>query len=277
MFGRRSCRDRRLEVDRAHRPRPLRRPTPVHRARALVRGHQPAHVGRAAALARVGGDRRAAELPGVAAARRVRADAKGEALLPVVHEMRASATSGSAAGCTARSRRSSSADARISIAPSSLNPAASQPVAVTPSVPSPGRGLGNGSADARSTARRCASRPTRYRALGREAMRAMLHRARDDVGVDAGAALQGRPNGTWRSARRRGPSRRASGPSRIASPWSAPFVQIAVFTLAGSTIDTVMPQGASSIRRTSANASSACFEARTGRGTGARCGLRRSP
>ena len=63
-------------------PRPLRGPAAVHRARALVRRDQPANARRAAPLARVRGDRRAAELPGVAAARRVRADRERPSLAP---------------------------------------------------------------------------------------------------------------------------------------------------------------------------------------------------
>ena len=56
----------------------------------------------------------------------------------------------------------------------------------------------------------------------------------------------------------------------MTSACAAPFVQIAVFTLAGSTIETAMPHGASSTRRTSANASSACFDAAYGPRNGQR-------
>ena len=77
VLGRRRRRDRRLEVDRAHHPRPLRGPTQVHGTRALVRRNQPADARRATALARGGRDRRPAELPRVTSARRVRADVEG--------------------------------------------------------------------------------------------------------------------------------------------------------------------------------------------------------
>ena len=50
----------------------------------------------------------------------------------------------------------------------------------------------------------------------------------------------------------------------MASACAAPFVQIAVFTLAGSTIETPIPHGASSTRNESAIASSACFDAAYG-------------
>ena len=50
----------------------------------------------------------------------------------------------------------------------------------------------------------------------------------------------------------------------MTSACAAPFVQIAVFTLAGSTIETPIPHGASSTRNESAIASSACFDAAYG-------------
>ncbi len=69
------------------RPRPLRGPAPVHPARARLPRHQPAHALGAPAHARAGGDRLAPQLPGVAAARRVRADRKGTAMLPIIDAM----------------------------------------------------------------------------------------------------------------------------------------------------------------------------------------------
>ena len=82
LLRRRRSRDRRLEVDGAHRPRSLGGAASLHRARALVRGDQPADARGALALARDRGDRRAPELPGIAAARRVRADGEGQGAPP---------------------------------------------------------------------------------------------------------------------------------------------------------------------------------------------------
>ena len=69
--------DRLRQVDAAARPRPGRGPLALLRARALARGHQPAHALAAPARARGGGHRRAPHVPRGAAARRVRADREG--------------------------------------------------------------------------------------------------------------------------------------------------------------------------------------------------------
>ena len=82
LLGRRSRGDRRVQVDGPDRPRPLRGPPAVHRALALVRRDQPANARRAPALARDGGDGPAPQLPGVAAARRVRAHPQGTGAAP---------------------------------------------------------------------------------------------------------------------------------------------------------------------------------------------------
>src|SRR6476620_4986296 len=64
-------------MDRLARPRPFRRTTALLRARALVRRHQPADAVRAPPRTRGRRHRRTAELRGVAATRRVRADGDG--------------------------------------------------------------------------------------------------------------------------------------------------------------------------------------------------------
>src|SRR5262245_20857088 len=64
-------------MDGADRPRPLGGPAPVHPARARLPWHQPADALGPAAHAGGGGARPAAQLSGVAATRRVRADRQG--------------------------------------------------------------------------------------------------------------------------------------------------------------------------------------------------------
>src|SRR3954447_26506556 len=79
---RRHRRPDRVEVDVRDRPRPLRRAAPLHAARARVPRDQPAHALGAAADAGARGDRDPTQLPRVAAARRVRADAEGARAAP---------------------------------------------------------------------------------------------------------------------------------------------------------------------------------------------------
>ena len=92
----------------------------------------------------------------------------------------------------------------------------------------------------------------------------VLDRLRHDVRVDARAALQGDVPEARRAARRRARPPRLRQPRAALRACAAPFAQIAVRMLAGSTMETTMPHGASSTRRTSANASSACFDAAYG-------------
>src|SRR5919204_1421508 len=77
LLGRGLRGDPRREVDGGARPRPLGGAAPLLRARALLPRNQPADALRAATGARAGGDPRPPQLPGVAAARRVQADAEG--------------------------------------------------------------------------------------------------------------------------------------------------------------------------------------------------------
>ena len=88
----------------------------------------------------------------------------------------------------------------------------------------------------------------------------MLDGPRDDVGVDTRPALQRDRLETLDPLRvELVPS--VEIPACMTSACAAPFVQIAVLTLAGSTIETPIPHGASSTRSESAIASSACFDA----------------
>src|SRR6266576_4126036 len=77
LLGRGLRGDPRREVDGRARARPFGRAAPLHRARALVLRDQPTDALGAAARARARGDRRAPQLPGVAAPRRVRAHGQG--------------------------------------------------------------------------------------------------------------------------------------------------------------------------------------------------------
>src|SRR2546430_3801940 len=77
LLGRGLRGDPRREVDRGACPRPLGGAAPLHRARALVFGNQPADALGAAARAGARGHRRPSQLPRVAASRRVRADREG--------------------------------------------------------------------------------------------------------------------------------------------------------------------------------------------------------
>src|SRR5437588_3344234 len=82
MRGRRVRGDHRREVDGTPRPRPLGGPSPFLPARALVPRHLAPNALRTFAGARRRGNRRATQLPGVAAARRVRADRQGPIAAP---------------------------------------------------------------------------------------------------------------------------------------------------------------------------------------------------
>ena len=101
VLGRRRRRDRRVEMDGADRPRPLRGPEALHRARALVRRDQPAHTRRETALARVRGHRRCARA--IRSRRRessTRSRRRARRSCRSCTRCAASATSGSAAAST---------------------------------------------------------------------------------------------------------------------------------------------------------------------------------
>src|SRR3954447_24590225 len=82
LCRRRHRRPDRVEVDVRDRPRPFRGAAPLHAARARVPRDQPADAVGAAADAGARRDRDPPQLPEVAAARRVRADAEGARTAP---------------------------------------------------------------------------------------------------------------------------------------------------------------------------------------------------
>ena len=77
--------------------------------------------------------------------------------------------------------------------------------------------------------------------------------------VAAGAAFAARAAATDRKAAIREPYRSVASAGNVSSSGRG-FVQIGVAIVPGSTIATWMPSGASSMRRASVIASSACFD-----------------